>query len=248
MTMLDILNEIRMSKAAKADHFTFEDLNTKEFRTRYGEYLLGEIKDALSFYYDELEFGMFMHFFSYLNGDSRFDYDTFTKAFHEYSLFLKGEGIDRPGFMRTADEFLQFLYDQNILNYVEIASDEKFIRWCFRERNLTNISPKIKTGATYEIHYGLANTLNTGKSVQAPVSKKETSEGKDKILAGRVKRVYFDKGYGFIEMDDIPIDIYFRLTRALKGANIRTRSRINFTLVKTNEGRLRAENVSVNTK
>lgn len=253
MTMLDILNDIRASRGGFADTFSFEDLNSNDFRHRYGEYLLGEIKDALSFYYDEFEFDMFLHFFSYLNGEHRFNYDTFCNSFSQYADFLKDERVDKPAFMRTPDEFLQFLYDQNILNYVEIAEDEKFIRWCFRERNLTNISPKVKTGVNYEIHYGLANTLNTGKKVQERTNSKSSTTKKsntnsEKLQSGRIKKIFKDRGYGFLEMDGIPTDIYFRLSRELSKSNIQRNSRVTFTLTKDKEGRLKALNVTTKTK
>lgn len=64
-------------------------------------------------------------------------------------------------------KFLQFLYDQNIISYVEDAEGERFIRWCFIERTPSNIAPKVKTNSDYEIHYGLANVLNIGKEIKA---------------------------------------------------------------------------------
>lgn len=252
MTMLDILNDIRKSSSNPAEVFTFDDLNSRTFRSRYGEYLLGEIKDALSFYYDELEFDMFLHFFSYLNGENRFSYENFCIAFSQYSSFLQDQNIAKPAFMRTPDEFLQFLYDQNILNYVEVAEDEKFIRWCFRERSLANISPKIKTGVNYEIHYGLANTLNTGKKVQAPIKSDKGKETKfgghaEKLQSGVVKKLFIKKGYGFLEMDGIPADIYFRLNKEIVRSNIRVKSRVSFILTKDHQGRLKALNVTSKT-
>jgi cold shock CspA family protein len=249
MTMLDILNEIRGSKSLPPQHFSFDDFNSTDFRTKYGEYLLGEIKDALSFYYDEREFDMFLQFFSYLNGEQRFEYSTFCEAFSEYADFLRSENIEKPNFMRTPDEFLQFLYDQNILNFVEIAEDEKFIRWCFRERNLTNISPRVKTGVFYEIHYGLANTLNTGKKVQARAINGDGVRGRKsgaeaKLQTGKVKKLFRNKGYGFIEMENIPLDVYFRLNKELSKSNLRRNSLVTFTLEKDNQGRLKATNVT----
>jgi cold shock CspA family protein len=68
--------------------------------------------------------------------------------------------------MRNPEEFLQFLYDQNIISYIEDADGERFIRWCFIERTPSNIAPKVKTDSDYEIHYGLANVLNIGKEIK----------------------------------------------------------------------------------
>ena len=34
---------------------------------------------------------------------------------------------------------------------------------CFRERSFSNIAPKVKTNVRYEVFYGLARAVNTGK-------------------------------------------------------------------------------------
>ena len=39
------------------------------------DYLLGEVKDHLSFYYTEAEYETFLKFFEFLKGKSSFDYD-----------------------------------------------------------------------------------------------------------------------------------------------------------------------------
>ena len=145
--------------------FEYKDLFTPDFKRTYGDYLLGEIKDSLSFYYDEEEFEIFLKFFEYLDGQQKFTYEKYETAFAEFTKFLGSQKRATPGFMRSAPEFLQFLYDQNILSYVEHTTSERFIRWCFIERSPSNISPKVKGGLEYEIHYGLANVLNTGKEI-----------------------------------------------------------------------------------
>jgi hypothetical protein len=88
---------------------------------------------------------------------------------------MSRQGRVLPDFMKSEDEFLQFLYDLNIVCYFEFAEDERFIRWCFLERRLTNISPKVKTHSEYEIHYSLANVLNTGKRLRRRSKTAKTS-------------------------------------------------------------------------
>jgi len=67
--------------------------------------------------------------------------------------------------MSTPNDFLQFLFDLNVICYFEQATgDHKpFIHWCFKDRSYANISPKVKTGLEYQIFYGLAKALNVGK-------------------------------------------------------------------------------------
>ena len=78
-----------------------------------------------------------------------------------------GAEIKAPRFMTTAEEFLQFLYELNVICYIErTENDEPFIHWCFKDRSYSNISPKVKTEKEYEIFYGMAKSLNTGKHLQ----------------------------------------------------------------------------------
>jgi len=69
--------------------------------------------------------------------------------------------------MSSANDFLQFLFDLNLISYLESTEyGDTFIRWCFRERSYSNIAPKIKTHVRYEIHYGLARALNLGRKLK----------------------------------------------------------------------------------
>ncbi|MDR0510712.1 MAG: hypothetical protein LBH06_06440 [Rikenellaceae bacterium] len=85
------------------------------------------------------------------------------EACQRYSEFVyKNLKNNIPVFIETPDKFLQFLYDINIIGYKEEAEQQPFHRWCYRERSLTNMSPKIRTNSLYRIHYGLAKALNVG--------------------------------------------------------------------------------------
>jgi hypothetical protein len=95
------------------------------------------------------------------------------------------------------------------------------------ERTASNISPKIKTGLDYEIHYGLANTLNTGKELKKrnrnvrvnlnanakvlnpPVRASQLGESEN--VVGIIKKLHKARRYGFITSDVVPKDIYFKI-------------------------------------
>ena len=87
-------------------------------------------------------------------------------AYDSFLAFLQKQNNMPPEFMQTPEKFLQFLYDLNIICYIEHTADRPFFRWCFIERTPSNISPKVKTEMEYEIHYSLANALNTGKPIR----------------------------------------------------------------------------------
>ncbi|MEI9411637.1 cold-shock protein [Mesorhizobium salmacidum] len=244
LTMLDILNDHYKSPTDKDRVFLYSDLFTRRFKEDYGQYLLGEIKDSLSFYYDESEFELFLKFFEYLNGKSKFDYDYYELAFAEFYKYVLAEAQNAPGFMKSAEEFLQFLYDQNILCFIEEAEDEKFIRWCFRERTPSNISPKVKTGMEYEIHYGLANTLNTGKQISKPKQKNKSKQDSG-VLIGVINMVDKGKKFGFIRQDGMPIDIHFKFSDCEDASLMNKGTSVRYSLKKGDKGGLSAYNVAI---
>lgn len=171
--MLDLLREIH-SRSGHNNPYTFNvnDFNNSEFHQQYSNYLMGEIKDYLSFYYSDSEYELFRKFFDYLNGKREFIYSYYLNAFTQFEEYIQRNDIIRPRFFDTADVFLQFLFDLNVICYIEITEKGKFIKWCFRERNYSNIEPKVKTGCSYQIHYGLLRSLNMGLDVT--VKKKPT--------------------------------------------------------------------------
>ncbi len=211
LSILDTLDSLYVKTGIAKEHFTEEQLTSSEFRRTFGTYMLGEIKDSLSFYYDESEYQTFLKFFEYLDGNSKFDYHKFLTAYAEFMRFVSDKNTEIPDFMGSAEELLQFLYDQNILSYLEETADGRFIRWCFIERSPSNISPKVKTHLNYEIHYGLANALNTGKSIR---SKRKSaaavvSPNRSGFFEGAVKFFKPSEKFGFIVQDGMPVICFF---------------------------------------
>lgn len=147
--------------------FAETDFLRPKLRNNYSAYLLGEIRDHLRFYYSEKDFEYFIKFFQYLRGKVRFDYTEYVSAYDQMQQYLSKNNVDIPLFFLSSDLFLQFLYEMNVISYVEDSreSSEIFISWCFRERTVSNIAPKVRTGVRYEIHYGLANALRMGRPV-----------------------------------------------------------------------------------
>jgi hypothetical protein len=151
-------------KRGKNSLFSQKDFTDPMFTRKYSDYLLGEVKDQLSFYYPAADWEKFVNFFHYLQGHSRFTYDQYLDSYNHYMTFLQRNNEKIPTFSVTADKFLQFLYDLNVISYiVETEDNERFFGFCFRERTTTNIAPKVRTGVRYEIHYGLMKALDLGK-------------------------------------------------------------------------------------
>jgi len=164
ITMLAILQDLARDAGNNADHFTYEDFDAANFKRRYSDYLLGEIKDHLTFYYSSHEYELFLKFFEFLNGKNRFSHSEYITAFANFRKAIGLKDSDSPRFMSSPGVFLQFLYDLNVICYVEKPADDKpYVRWCFRERSYANISPKVKEKVNYQVFYGLSKALNVGQ-------------------------------------------------------------------------------------
>jgi hypothetical protein len=182
VSMLSILKDNFVRKSINPQKvFRKEDFDSDDFRTQYSDYLLSEIKDQLLFYYSEDEYQLFIDFFQALNGKVDFSYDEYINAYNEYIVEINRKGHNTPKLMENYDKFLQFLFDNNIIAYFEDTSDESFMRWCFRERTYSNVSPKVKTHSRYTIHYGLHKALNIGKKIR-------TSESRTSKITAHNKR------------------------------------------------------------
>ena len=74
VTMLNILKELHIESGSKRNYFIAADFRDPHFRRRYSEYLLGEAKDHMSFYYSDRDYELFLKFFEFLNGDYSFTF------------------------------------------------------------------------------------------------------------------------------------------------------------------------------
>lgn len=142
--------------------FSENDLNNKDFQNKFSEYLMGGIKDQLSFYYNDQDYDMFLRFFNFLDGRYQFNYEEYIEVYNQFTDFILDHHDNIPEFVESPDKFIQFLYDTNIICYIEDTDTEPLFRWCYRERNPSDISPKVKLNQRYNIHYGLHKALNVG--------------------------------------------------------------------------------------
>ncbi len=144
--------------------YSFEDFDSAEFKRKLSDHLLGEIKDQISFYYNDEDYEFFLKFFELLNGSTRFTYQEYIETHKKLIDFINTTGKSIPNFMDTANQFLQFLYELNVICYVEDVDGHKpLIHWSFRDKSFSNFSPKVKENVRYEIFYGLTRAVNTGK-------------------------------------------------------------------------------------
>lgn len=168
ITMLKILQKLFIEVRHNPEEvFNKEDFDNTEFRRLYSDYLAGEIKDSLSFYHTAEEYELFLKFFEYLEGQYRFTYEEYLHAYNNFIAYLNLNKYEVPKFFESADIFLQYLYELNVICYFDVTKEgDVWGRWCFRERSYANISPKVKTKLVYEVHYGLGKAFNLGRSLK----------------------------------------------------------------------------------
>ena len=164
ISILQILQDkIKSESSRNICQFTRSDYMSSYFQNGYSEYLMSSIKDQLAFYSSEEDYELFLHFFSYLKGRIDFTYDEYLKAYGQYAEYIYNNLRDNmPEFIETADKFLQFIYESNIICYIEDTDRGPLFRWCYRERSMSNMNPKVLIQSRYRIHYGLAKALNVG--------------------------------------------------------------------------------------
>ena len=134
-TMLKILQDNMAEKEIQRDWFLSEEFDDPVFRRQYSTYLLGEVKDHLTFYHSSADYELFLKFFDFLNGKATFSFDEYLSAYDELAAFAGSRnGEIPPAFVASSSAFLQFLYDLNVVSYTEKPENDKpFIHWCFRE-------------------------------------------------------------------------------------------------------------------
>ena len=83
-SMIATIQDFIKRKRGVSHYVTADDFNDPSFRDAHAEYLLGELRDQLLFYYSQYEFDIFLQFFSELRGKMRFSYDEFVGTFNEF--------------------------------------------------------------------------------------------------------------------------------------------------------------------
>jgi hypothetical protein len=137
----------------------------------YSDYLLGEVRDHLGFYYTTVDFDELTGFFKYIKGASRFSWAEFEAAYNRYKSGRKA--VTLTALNEGPESFLQFLYSLNVIGYDEISvnQDEVFTHWCFWDRTPVTLNPKVPAGlppvpkgrgGPYYVHAGLMRALKVG--------------------------------------------------------------------------------------
>ncbi|WP_183002658.1 P-loop ATPase, Sll1717 family [Achromobacter sp. UMC71] len=155
----------KASTNANSAVFQTNDLTSPAFADKFSEYLLGEVKNYANYYVTNREFDIFVAFFQYLNGSTRFDYQEFCKAYNAFVSSPSNEAVKSKPIVGTPESFLQFWYDVNVIGYTEQVQDSgnDHFHWSHRERSAAKVMPKVKENCNYRVQPGIAKALNLGK-------------------------------------------------------------------------------------
>lgn len=138
-----------------------------DFRNRASEYLLQTIKDYTNIYISDDDFSTFRNFFQYLKGKYKFTWAEYQDAYKLFYNNVLSTLSHIPDPFSSENKFLQFLYNTNVIGYWESAEyGNPFMRWCYRERKMTNLRPIIPINQEYQVHRGLQKALNLGRRIR----------------------------------------------------------------------------------
>ena len=161
--ILKILQDLmKRNRCGNLTVFSYDIYKNDEFQNIYSEYFLSSLKDQLAFYYSEEDYKHFIKFFKYFSF-SKFSYDEYLVAYNKHTEYILNNAKELPKFIEDPKEFLQFLYDCNIIAAVE--GDGDFFHFSYREKSTTNIAPEVIYGknVSYRFHYGLYKKANFGR-------------------------------------------------------------------------------------
>ena len=146
----------------------FESFSNNDTQNEISNYYVDEARDWCLHSFSADGFSTVLFFFQFLNGKSRFTYDEYKVAFKEYFQQVSDKNMEFFDQILEADDFLQLLFDLNMICYYDTAPDGKsFFRFCYREREIYHLEPKVKTGVSYGVHYALLKALNLGRNSYA---------------------------------------------------------------------------------
>ena len=127
--MVSLLQD-EVRKRERTECFRQQDFLSDSFQNRYSDYRMGGVRDQLAFYYDNADYEMFLRFFTFLESRAEFTFEQYQRGYKKFSEFVLNNHPALPAFVESEDRFLQFLYDTNIICYIENTEIQELFRWC----------------------------------------------------------------------------------------------------------------------
>lgn len=142
---------------------TLEDFKSNNTENEISNYYLDEAKDWCLHKFSDEEFNTLTFFFQFLNGNSKFTYSEYRDIFDKYVQQVDKRHMEIFEEVLDPDAFLQLLYDLNMICYYDKDRyGNDLFRFCYREREIYNLAPQVKTDSVYGVHNALLKALNLG--------------------------------------------------------------------------------------
>ena len=163
---VSIMKAIQTNTPRGQEASTIDSFNSNATQNEISNYYVDEARDWCLHSITPEGFGTIMFFFQFLNGQSKFTYEEFNSYYQEYLQQVSDKKMELFEAILEPDDFLQLLFDLNMICYYDRTPDGKeFFRFCYREREIYLLEPKVKIGVTYGVHYSLLKALNLGRNV-----------------------------------------------------------------------------------
>ena len=161
--ILNILQNIMIERnLGDKESFDLKTYRSDRFQNEYSEYFLSSLKDQLSFYYSEEDYRHFRKFFEYFD-DANFEFEDYEIAYNNFVEYIMNNAKDIPPFVDDPKEFMQLLYDCNVIAAIEV--DGGYYHFSYREKSPSNIAPEVPYGKeyVYRFHYGMYKKTKLGR-------------------------------------------------------------------------------------
>jgi hypothetical protein len=163
----------------KASYFDPKYTRTYQFRDYFNDYLLGEIRDSLSFHTDVSDYIVFMQFFHHLGqrlptqqiestrtpGTTftrhypNFTHGDYSEAYTEYIKYLEDTKITIPEMFGRPELFLQLLYELGLVFYEAEGTDYRVWKTYADAKAEGDIRPQVRLDGKFRLHRGLARAI-----------------------------------------------------------------------------------------
>lgn len=153
---LDTMKKSSLGQLGKK-RFTLDDFNNCQ--KDFSDYLLGEIRDYMKFNYTDRDFNLILKFAGCLSRKSKLTYNEYIVNYENFKKANLGYA-DHSIKFDNANDFLQLLYELNIISYIIESDTKRYYYWSYRERSPVNITPQVAINEKYIFHQGLRKTLN----------------------------------------------------------------------------------------
>ncbi|MBQ3970047.1 MAG: hypothetical protein II685_06160, partial [Clostridia bacterium] len=162
---VSIMKAIQKNTPESSNVSSIEYFSSNQTQNEISNYYVDEARDWCLHSISPEGFETILFFFQFLNGQSKFTYEEFIGSFDEYTKQVSEKRMELFEEILEPDDFLQLLFNLNMICYYDKTLDGKeLFRFCYREREIYQLEPKVKVGVTYGVHYSLLKALNLGRN------------------------------------------------------------------------------------